>query len=64
MGMEHYPVESNPNNDFLLSPINARLVEIAAALISPPPGHVDWIRLGPGSSEERRYIGDTRCTFC
>ncbi len=48
-------MESNPrDNDPLHAPINARLAEIAAASTSPPPWYIDWIRLGPGSSEEDR----------
>ncbi len=48
-------MESNPrDNDPLHAPINARLAEIVAASTSPPSWYIDWIRLGPESSEEDR----------
>ncbi len=48
-------MELSPRDDDPLhAPINARLAEIVVVSTSPPPWYIDWIRLGPGSSEEER----------
>src|SRR5215207_6398409 len=42
------------DNDPLHAAINAKLAQVAAASLTPPPWYETWARLGPDSPEEER----------
>ncbi len=57
---------SMPDDDSLLAAVNVKLTAIATASRNPPSWYADWMRLGPGSTDEERLavyrgIRDSGC---